>query len=108
MKWILRYLKGSSDMALCYGGTNVQLLRYVDSNFTGDVDSRRNITGYIFNLESEAIIWVSGLQKIVVLSMMDAEYVAMTEVFKELIWLIFLKESGKSRKLHQCTVTTRA
>ena len=23
VKWILRYLKGSSDMTLCYGGTNI-------------------------------------------------------------------------------------
>ena len=26
VKWILRYLKGSSDMTLCYGSTGVQLL----------------------------------------------------------------------------------
>jgi len=33
VEWILKYLKGSSNMALCYGGMNVQLLRYVDSDF---------------------------------------------------------------------------
>jgi len=37
-------------MALCYGGTNIQLLGYVDSDFAGDVDSQRSITGYVFTL----------------------------------------------------------
>ena len=50
VKWILRYLKGSSGMALCYGGTKVCLHGYVDSDFVGDVDSRRSTTGYVFSL----------------------------------------------------------
>ena len=37
VKWILRYLKRSSDMTLCYDGTDVQLLGYVDSDFVGNV-----------------------------------------------------------------------
>jgi len=32
VKWILRYLKESLDVALCYEGTNVHLHEYVDSN----------------------------------------------------------------------------
>jgi len=39
VEWILRYLRGNSDKALYYGGPNVQLLGYVDSDFAGDVDS---------------------------------------------------------------------
>ena len=79
-------------MSLCYGGTDVKLLGYVDSNFVGDVDSRRSTTGYVFTLESRAVSWVSRLQKIVALSMTEAEYVAATEAYKELIWLkIFFK-----------------
>jgi len=39
VKWILRYLKGSSDilsdMALCYDDTDIRLHRNVDSNFEG-------------------------------------------------------------------------
>jgi len=68
VKWIMRYLKGSSDMTLCYGGMNVQLLGYVDSDFTSDVDSRRSTTGSIFTLGSGVISWVLRLQKIVALS----------------------------------------
>ena len=65
VKWILRYMKGSLDMALCYEGTNVPLRDYVDSEFAGDVDSRRSTTSFIFMLGSGAESWVSRLQKIV-------------------------------------------
>ena len=45
VKWILRYLKGSSDIALYYGGMDLQLLGYVYSDFACDVDSRMSTTG---------------------------------------------------------------
>jgi len=63
-------------MTLCYGGTDNQLLRYIDYDFAGDVDSQRSITGYVFTLGSGAVSWVSRLQKIVALSTTKAEYVA--------------------------------
>jgi len=50
LKWILRYLKGNSDMVLCFGGMDVQLVGYVGSDFAGDVDSQRSTTGYVFTL----------------------------------------------------------
>ena len=74
-------------MALCYDGTDVCLHGYVDSDFAGDVDNRGSTTSYIFTLRSEAVSWVSKLQKIVTLSTIEAEYVTATEAFKELIWL---------------------
>jgi ATP-binding cassette subfamily B (MDR/TAP) protein 1 len=41
----------------------------------------------VFTLRSTAINWVSQLQKIVTISTTEAEYVAVTEASKELIWL---------------------
>ena len=72
-------------MSLCYDGMDVQLMGYVDSDFAGDVNSRRSTTDYVFTLGSGAVSWVSRLQKIVALSMTEAEYVAATETCKELI-----------------------
>jgi len=80
-------------MAVCYGRMSVQLLRYVNSDFASDVDSRRSTIDYVFTLGSGAVCWVSRLQKIVALLTTEAEYVATTEACKELIWLKdFLKE----------------
>jgi len=74
VKWFLRYVKGSSDMKFCYGGMDVQLLGYVDSDFAGDVDSQRCTTSYIFTLRSETVSCGSRLQKIIAFSMTEAEY----------------------------------
>jgi len=85
VNWILRYLKGNSDMTLCYDGINVSLHEYGDSDFAGNVDSLKSTTGYVLTLGSGAIRLVSRLQKIVALSTTKVEYVAVTEGWKELI-----------------------
>ena len=36
VKWILRYLKGSSDTCLCFTGASLKLQGYVDVDFAGD------------------------------------------------------------------------
>ncbi|KAE8676976.1 Vesicle-associated protein 4-1 [Hibiscus syriacus] len=46
-----------------------------------------------------AVSWVSQLQKIVALSTTEAEYVAVTEASKEMVWLqSFLEELGKKQE----------
>ena len=59
----------------------------MDADFASDHDTRRSTTGYIYTLASTAVSWVSRLQKIVTLSTTEAEYVAVTEASKEMIWL---------------------
>ncbi|KAL2231740.1 UNVERIFIED_CONTAM: Retrovirus-related Pol polyprotein from transposon TNT 1-94 [Sesamum indicum] len=81
VKWILRYLRGTKDRALVFGS---------------DYDKRRSTTGYVFTYGGTAVSWVSKLQKVVTLSTTEAEYVAVTEAAKELIWLQhLLGELGK-------------
>nr|CAN77134.1 hypothetical protein VITISV_039954 [Vitis vinifera] len=96
VKWILRYLKGSLDTCLCFTGASLKLQGYVDADFAGDIDSRKSTTGFVFTLGGTAISWTSNLQKIVTLFTTEAEYVAVTEGGKEMIWLHgFLDELGK-------------
>ena len=78
IKWILTYLKGSLDMALCNEDTNVYLDGYVDFDFVGDIDSQRSIANQIFTLGNRAVSWVSRLQKIVSLYTTETEYVTAT------------------------------
>ena len=56
VKWILRYLKGSSDTCLCFTSTNLKLEGYVDANFASDIDSRKITTGFVFTLGGTAIL----------------------------------------------------
>ncbi|GMP47208.1 hypothetical protein CsSME_00015070 [Camellia sinensis var. sinensis] len=89
-KWVFRYLRGTSDMAL-WGSTKINLLGYINSDLTVDIDCRKSTIGYVFTLGSAAISWVSQLQKIVAISTTKAEYVC-----KKMVWLQnFLGESWK-------------
>ena len=53
----------------------------------GNLDNRRSTTGYVFTFARAAISWASKLQQVVSLSTTEAEYIALTEAAKELIWL---------------------
>ncbi|KAH9682249.1 hypothetical protein KPL71_027276 [Citrus sinensis] len=92
MKRILRYIRGTSDVALCYGGSEFTVRGYVDSDFAGDLDKRKSTTGYVFTLAGAAVSWVSKLQTVVALSTTEAEYMAVTQACKEAIWIQRLLE----------------
>ena len=78
----------------------MKLQGYVDADFAGDIDSRKSTTGFVFTLSGTTILWASNLQKIVTLFITEAEYVAVTEVGKEMIWLHgFLDELGKKQEM---------
>ena len=99
MKWILRYLRGTSDISFRFIGTYLKLQDYVDANLVGDVYSRKSTTRFIYTLEGTTMCWTSRLQKVVIISTTEAKYVAMTEVAKEMIWLQgFLNEMGKKNE----------
>ena len=60
---------------------------YVDSDYAGDLDSRKSMTGYVFRYASGPICWKSTLLDVVALSTTKAEYMVMTEAGKEAVWL---------------------
>ncbi|MCF6774911.1 Ty1/Copia family ribonuclease HI, partial [Corynebacterium sp. MC-12] len=79
---------GTSDIGLVYGGdTQCLVTGYSDSDYTGDVDSRRSMAGYVFTLGGSVVSWKATLQPTVTLSTTEAEYMALTEAVKEGIWL---------------------
>ena len=56
---------------------------YRDSNWAGDLDSRRSTTGYVFLLSNGAISWKSRRQQTVAHSSTEDEYMAVTDASKE-------------------------
>ena len=88
VKWLLRYLKNSSDLKLVYTqGKDLQVQGYSDSDYAADLDRRRSTTGYVFTVGGNTVSWKSNLQSIVALSTTEAEYVALTEAVKEALWI---------------------
>ena len=83
--------KRSTNIGLYFDrGTNsdCKIAGYSDSDFVGDLDRRRSLTGYVFILSGSAISWKATLQSIVAFSTTEAEYMAVTEA----IWLRGLVE----------------
>ena len=50
VKWILRYLRGTSSKCLHFGGSTTDLQSYVESNLVGDIDTRWSTIGYVFTI----------------------------------------------------------
>ena len=86
VKRIYRYLKGTKDLELTYGGDKRGLVGYVDADGASQ-EHRRAISGYVFMVDGGAVSWSSKKQELVTLSTTEAEYVAQTHAAKEAIWL---------------------
>ena len=50
VKWLLRYLRGTSSTSLCFGKGKVTLQGFVDADLGGDVDSSKSTSGYIYTI----------------------------------------------------------
>jgi hypothetical protein len=99
LKRVFRYLKGTQDMTLTYGPfvtTDFKLVGFSDSDWAGELDTRRSTTGYAFMLSttdesgtlySGAISVNSRLQPTVALSSTEAEYMAVCSATQEAIYL---------------------
>ncbi|GJS02308.1 hypothetical protein Tco_0318816 [Tanacetum coccineum] len=75
VKRILRYIKGTSDVALCFGESDLIVKGYVDSDYATD------------------------LEGIVAMSTIEAEYVAAAQACKEAVWLkMLLEELGHKQE----------
>eukprot|EP00253_Pinus_taeda_P035133 PITA_35133 len=60
MKWVFRYLCGTSDYGLCYQGRPrlgrvLGIHGFVDADWAGDLDQRKSTSGYVFNLFGGAV-----------------------------------------------------
>ena len=95
VKWIFRYLRGSSNSYLSFGSSKLVLKGYTDANMARDLDDRKSISGYLFTFAGGAVSRQSKLLKCVALSTTEVEYIVANEVVKEMLWMKrFLQELG--------------
>jgi hypothetical protein len=95
VKWIFRYLRGSSKSCLGFGSSKPILEGYTDADMTGDLDGRKSTSGFLFTFAGGAVSWQSKLQKCVALSTTEAEYIVATKAGKEMLWMKrFLQDLG--------------
>ena len=91
----MQYLRGTSNLCLFYGssGSISDIIHYTDSDYGGDLLRRSSLTCYVFTFFGCAISWKATLQSIVGLPTIEAEYMSLTKVVKEGIWLHGLVDS---------------
>lgn len=86
VKRILRYLKGTKELWLTFGGNKEALTGWADAD--GNMaEDRHAISGYAFKLHGGAVSWSAKRQEIISLSTTGSEYVAATHAAKEALWL---------------------
>eukprot|EP00253_Pinus_taeda_P031834 PITA_31834 len=76
-----------------------QLVGFSYSNWAGNLDDRRSITGYAFSIGSRVIAWSNKKQSTVALSSCEVEYQALCAATCEAIWLRrLLNDAGEEQK----------
>ena len=84
---LLLYLKKTRNRGLRYHGRALNLHAFTDSDWAGDLDTRRSTSGYVVVMAGAPIVWMSKLQPIVAVSSMEAEYIAAFFVIQEVTWI---------------------
>ena len=95
VKAILKYLRRTKELVLTYGGGDLQLTGFTDSDFQLDVDDRKSISGFVFTCNGGAVSWKSSKQSITAYSTTEAEYIVASDAPKEVVWIRkFITELG--------------
>jgi hypothetical protein len=91
---VMAYLSNTRTIGLTWGGKGKRPLEgWVDADWAGCRDTRRSTTGWIIELDDSPIVWSSRRQATVSASMTEAEYIAISEAGREIMWLRELLET---------------
>ena len=99
-KNLFRYIKGTKGEGIKFKKPKdfdgkVEVKAFVDSDWAGCIDTRRSTIGFIVQIAGGPVSWKSKTMKTIAQSSCEAEFMGLTEVCKELMWLCnFLEELG--------------
>ncbi|XP_062538846.1 uncharacterized protein LOC134207143 [Armigeres subalbatus] len=90
LKRVVKYLLSTSHYKLKLSLNRAKpfiLIGYCDSDWASNSSDRKSNTGYIYQIGYATVCWASRKQAKVSLSSMEAEYIALSEASKEVVWL---------------------
>jgi Reverse transcriptase (RNA-dependent DNA polymerase) len=96
-KHVLRYLKGTKDVGLQFGGRDTPaktsgedgesvVSGFCDADYASKANKRRSITGWLCRLNSDVVNWQTKKQALVSLSTCEAELYATAALTQEVLW----------------------
>ena len=96
---VIKYVLDTKSWGLkiqpTFGEEAWDLVCFCDSDYAGDPDSRKSVSGYILYVRGVPICWRSKAQKTITLSSAEAEWIALSEATKEIMFVLQLFESMK-------------
>ena len=98
--YVCRYLIGTRDYYLSYDGRKgLGLTACTDSDWASDPNSRRSQTGFFLKLAGGIFSWTSRAQKTIAHSATEAEYMALSDCSRQVVWIrSLLSEIGYKLK----------
>lgn len=99
---VLKYLSGTVDFATMYNfSSDGDPVSFVDAAYGDDVTDQKSTYGHTMLLENVAVIWASKKQHSVVTSTMEAEYSAICQASKDIVWVTrWMTELGIDKYMH--------
>jgi hypothetical protein len=86
VKDVIHYLKGTAELKLMLGGTSAGLQAYVDADWASQ-PHRHSMSGYTILMHGSPVAWSACKQSIIALSTAEAEYIALTAITWEVLYL---------------------
>jgi len=85
-KRVMRYLKGMKDLKLTLGAGEEGLQAFVDADWASQ-PHRHSISGYVVLLHGSPVAWSARKQSLIALSTAEAEYITLTSVAREVLYI---------------------
>ena len=84
---VFRYLKGTIDLCLVYDYTKEgHPISYADAAYGDDPVDRKSTFGHTLLIGNASVTWASKKQRTIASSTTEAEYIAMCQASKNLVW----------------------
>ncbi|GKD72018.1 hypothetical protein Tco_1326108 [Tanacetum coccineum] len=96
VKRIFRYLRGTINMGLSYPkDSGFELTVFLDVDYAGCLDTRKNTSGGIQFLGDKLVTWMSKKHDCTAMSSAEAEYVMLSASYARVMWMMTqLKDYG--------------
>jgi len=86
--YICCYLVGTANYCITYSGELGQgLMACTDSDWASDHSGQKSQSGYFLKLAGGAISWTLRAQKTIALSSTEAEYMALSDCSRQVVWM---------------------
>lgn len=97
-KRILRYIAGTINYGLVFSKSDKGIEAFADADWANDEVDRKSYTGFVVKVGNCAVFWESRKQKTVALSSTEAEYLALSDVGREIYFIRNLTNEIIGRK----------